>query len=110
MEIIETSHPQGLVLSLKGRLDGHASPLVGGSIDTALAGKPARLIFDLTELEYVSSAGLRVFLTAAKKCQTLGVTAVFVHLQPSILEVFELSGFLAVLNVRSTVAEALELV
>jgi stage II sporulation protein AA (anti-sigma F factor antagonist) len=46
-------------------------------------------------------------LTAAKKCQTSGGAAIFAGLPPSIHEVFELSGFLAVLQVQPTVAEAI---
>jgi anti-anti-sigma factor len=107
MDIIESSHPQATVLALNGRLDGHASPIVTERIDSVVARGPGRLIFDLSGLEYVSSAGLRVFLTAAKKCQTSGGAAIFASLPPSIHEVFELSGFLAVLQVQPTVAEAI---
>ncbi|MEX1114270.1 MAG: STAS domain-containing protein [Akkermansiaceae bacterium] len=107
MEITESSHPHATVLALHGRLDGHTSLVVTAHLDSILAKGPGQLIFDLSGLEYVSSAGLRVFLTAAKKCQTIGGVAIFAALPPAILDVFELSGFLAVLQVRSTVAEAL---
>jgi anti-sigma B factor antagonist len=107
MEILESSHPQATVLALNGRLDGHASPMVDTHVDTVLARGPGRLVFDLSGLDYVSSAGLRVFLTAAKKCRAGGGVAVFACLAPSIREVFALSGFLDVLQVEPTVAAAL---
>jgi anti-sigma B factor antagonist len=107
MEITESFHPHATVLALHGRLDGHTSPVVTAHLDSILTKRPGQLIFDLSGLEYVSSAGLRVFLTAAKKCQTIGEVAIFAGLLPAIEDVFELSGFLAVLQIRATVAEAL---
>lgn len=106
MEILESSHPPATVLALIGRLDGHSSPRATERIDAVLARGPARLVLDLRGLEYVSSAGLRVFLMAAKNAQAAGGSVVFAGLSPAIREVFALSGFLDVLSVQPTVAEA----
>lgn len=106
MEILESSHPPATVLALIGHLDGHSSPRATERIDAVLARGPARLVLDLRGLEYVSSAGLRVFLMAAKNAQAAGGSVVFAGLSPAIREVFALSGFLDVLSVQTTVAEA----
>lgn len=107
MEITETQHPTATVLALSGRLDGLASPALEQRIDASLAAGAKILVFDLSSLAYVSSAGLRVFLTAAKKFKTTGGRATFVALPAAIREVFELSGFLTVLDVRADIPSAL---
>lgn len=107
MEIQVTKHPAATVFALAGRLDGLASPDLEKQADAALAEGQRALVFDLSRLDYVSSAGLRVFLTAAKKFKTAGGRATFAALSPAVREVFELSGFLTVLDVRADVASAL---
>ena len=107
MEITETRHANATILALAGRLDGLASPGLEKQIETALAAGSKVLVLDLAKLDYVSSAGLRVFLSAAKKFKTAGGRATFAALPPKIREVFELSGFLSVLDIRADVASAL---
>ena len=107
MEITETKHASATVLALAGRLDGLASPALEKQVDAVFASGAKVLVLDLSNLAYVSSAGLRVFLTAAKKFKSAGGRATFATLPASIREVFELSGFLSVLDVRADVASAL---
>ena len=107
MEILETRHAHATVLALAGRLDGLASPGLEKQIDAAQAAGTKVLVLDLAKLDYVSSAGLRVFLSAAKKFKTAGGRVSFAALPPAIREVFELSGFLTVLDVRADVASSL---
>lgn len=107
MDITQTQHPTATVLALSGRLDGLASPALEQRVDAVFASGARVLVLDLSGLAYVSSAGLRVFLTAAKKFKTAGGRATFVALPAPIREVFELSGFLAVLDVRADLAASL---
>jgi anti-anti-sigma factor len=107
MEITETQHPSAIVLALTGRLDGLSSPALEQRVDAVLASGAKALVLDLSGLDYVSSAGLRVFLTAAKKFKTAGGRASFAALPAPVREVFELSGFLDVLDIRTDVASAL---
>lgn len=107
MDIIETKHDTATVLALAGRLDGLASPSLEQRADAVFTAGARALVLDLAKLDYVSSAGLRVFLTAAKKFKSAGGRATFVALSPAVREVFELSGFLTVLDVRADVASAL---
>jgi anti-anti-sigma factor len=106
MDIIETNVNGAAVLAIGGRLDGLASPGLDQKVAAILAGGARQLVFDCARLDYVSSAGLRVFLTAAKKFKAAGGRAAFAALSPAVREVFELSGFLAVLEVQPTVAAA----
>ncbi len=106
MEITESRQNSVTVLTLTGRLDGLASPALDKQIDALLATGATRVVFDCSQLLYVSSAGLRVFLTTAKKFQSAGGRATYAALSPAVHEVFELSGFLSVLDVKSDVSSA----
>lgn len=94
------------VLSLAGRLDGVTSHAVEQKIADVLADGTERLVFDCSQVEYASSAGLRVFLATAKKLKSLGGRCAFAALTPALREIFGVSGFLEVLEVHDTVAAA----
>ena len=80
------------VIALSGRLDGLSGPELEQRVDERLAAGAARMIVDCSELEYASSAGLRAFLTSAKKTETAGGRLVFCSLQANVADLFEISG------------------
>ena len=92
-----------------GRLDFDAAPGFQETVERVLggAGKPAAVIIDGTALEYVSSAGLRAFLLAAKAAQRSGIAFALCALQPAVREVFELSGFSQIIPIHADRASAL---
>lgn len=106
MDITESQSNSATVLALAGRLDGLASPGLEQKVDALVASGTRTVVFDCSRLVYVSSAGLRAFLTSAKKLKTAGGKAAFAALAPAVQEVFELSGFLNVLEVHPSVAAA----
>jgi len=65
-----------------------------------------KIILDLARLDYISSAGLRVVLLLAKKLKQAGGALALCDIPPNVREVFEISGFLAILNVYDTRAQA----
>jgi serine/threonine-protein kinase RsbW len=88
----------------EGRLDFSAAAHFQQHVEQALAGAgaaPAALIIDCTALEYVSSAGLRIFLLAARASQRAGIAFALSTLQPAVREVFELSGFSRMMPVHA---------
>jgi anti-anti-sigma factor len=86
-------------LSLTGRLDGLSSPDVEQQVMAMLASGVRTITFDLSGLDYVSSAGLRVFIIAAKKLKASGGAAQFTSLTPAVRDVFHISGLLTVFGV-----------
>jgi anti-anti-sigma factor len=106
MNITETKLNAATVLSLAGRLDGIASPGLEQKVELLFTTGVRQLVFDCAKLDYASSAGLRVFLTAAKRLKAGGGKVAFAALTPAVRELFELSGFVAVLSVYPTVAAA----
>lgn len=65
------------------------------------------VVFDLSKLEFVSSAGLRCFLMAAKQTKARNIRCLFAALQPSVMEIFQISRFDRVFEMFPTLREAL---
>jgi anti-anti-sigma factor len=65
-----------------------------------------RLLIELSQLEYISSAGLRVLLVVAKRIQQKGGKVVLCALVPNVKEVFEISGFSSIFKIFDTVEDA----
>jgi anti-anti-sigma factor len=106
MDITESIQNSATVLGLAGRLDGLTSGTLEQKVDALVAGGAKRIVFDCGQLLYVSSAGLRVFLSSAKKLKTAGGSAAFAALTPAVREVFELSGFTTMLEIHPNAAAA----
>ena len=87
-----------LTLSIIGRLDTSTAPELEKVITDDLNGV-TELTIDCKELEYVSSAGLRVILKAQKKMSVLGGMKV-VNVNEAIMEVFEITGFSDILTIE----------
>lgn len=91
MKINKNKEGSTLTVSLEGRLDTTTSPELFKELDTALEGVK-KLVFDLTSLEYISSSGLRVLLSAQKTMNTAGEMIVC-GVSQDILEIFDVTGF-----------------
>lgn len=94
------------VVRLTGRLDSSTAPPAESSFARVLDGDPPRLAIDLSGLEYISSAGLRVLLVVAKKVQQAKGKIVLFGLLPNVREVFAISGFDKILTIQADAAAA----
>lgn len=98
MEIIKNFEGEDLKVKLVGRLDTTTAP----SLETEISGDLAKaktLEFDFSELDYVSSAGLRVLLACQKQMNKQGAMSIK-NVKDEIYEVFNMTGFLDILNVQ----------
>ncbi len=102
---IEPPKPGVLIVKLAGSLDTATAPELEQRLTPVLAGALRELVFDLAELKFVSSAGLRVFAVARKKLLERNGQVSFVHLQPQIKEVFEIVASLRGMSVFQSEAE-----
>lgn len=87
-----------VVLEIVGRLDTITAPMLDKTIGDEVEDS-ANLILDLSKLEYVSSAGLRVLLTAQKKMQRSG-TMKLINVCDEVMAVFEMTGFADILVIE----------
>lgn len=89
---------------VQGRLDFGAAAEFQRKLEQALTAAkaaPAALIVDCAALDYVSSAGLRVFLLSARAAQRAGIAFALCALQPAVREVFDVSGFSRIMTVHA---------
>ena len=86
------------IIKLVGRLDTTTAPALDKTINEDIAGTK-NLVLDVKELEYISSAGLRVFLGAQKKMQKIGSMKV-TNVREEVMEVFEMTGFADILTIE----------
>jgi len=107
MDIAELKKGSVVVLALKGRLDAATS----GKLEEALLGLIERgerkLALSFHQVDYISSAGLRVLLVAAKRLKPLNGKVVLYSLNPQVREVFEIAGFTTIFPISATEEEAL---
>jgi anti-anti-sigma factor len=87
--------------SLVGRLDGVTSATHETALREVLLTGASQLEIDLASLDYISSAGLRVLLMAAKSLKAKGGTVALIAPKPAVLEVLHLSGFDKLFAIRS---------
>jgi anti-anti-sigma factor len=84
-----------------GRLDGSNAAAAEKELLGLLADAGPNLSVDLSKLDYVSSAGLRVFLAAAKAAKGKGGKVTLLSPKPAVLEVLQISGFDRILEIKS---------
>lgn len=92
-------------LKLIGRIDGISSPMLDKSIkDLAISGE-RQLIADLQDVNYISSAGLRVFLTAQQVMTKAGGELMLYNLNEQILSIFKTAGFTRIFKIINDISE-----
>jgi anti-sigma B factor antagonist len=98
MTINKTSNGSELTIALEGRLDTTTAPQLEAELKSSLGGVTA-LTFDFAKLDYISSAGLCVLLSAQKvmnKQRNMRIT----NVNETIMEVFDVTGFVDILNIE----------
>ncbi|MDD6213689.1 MAG: STAS domain-containing protein [Firmicutes bacterium] len=98
MIIEKTTENEKVTLTVSGRLDTTTAPELEAALDEVLE-NTKELIFNLENLEYISSAGLRVILKAQKSMNTKG-SMELTGVNDSIIEVFDITGFLDILTIE----------
>ena len=97
MEIAKKKNADNLEIALTGRLDTITAPQLEKELAASLTGVK-ELVMDFAKLEYISSAGLRVLLTAQKQMNAQGTMKVC-NVNAGVMEVFEITGFVDVLTI-----------
>jgi anti-sigma B factor antagonist len=94
MELSETKHDCIVILTLKGRLDANTAKLLEASLLDLINNRNEHLlVVDFQHVNYISSAGLRVLLMAAKILKSQNGKMVLTALKEHLKEIFEITGF-----------------
>ena len=96
---IQVNKNDNIVIEIKGRLDTTTSPLLERKIKETVIDRDL-VIIDFKELEYISSAGLRVLLSIKKMLEASGKKLEIHNVNEVINEVFTVTGFVNVLNIK----------
>lgn len=100
MDVKESVLNGQLVLGVEGRLDANSSGAFQERLLSEVEKRPnSRIVIDLTGLNYLSSAGLRVLLVAAKSSKKIGSEVRLAGMRPHVEEVFTISGFDALFQI-----------
>lgn len=91
LKIVKSANGSELVIGLEGRLDTSTAPQLEEDLKRSLGGV-TKLVFDFEELQYISSAGLRVLLSAQKTMNRQGTMAVR-NVPEGVQEIFDVTGF-----------------
>ncbi|MBO7669279.1 MAG: STAS domain-containing protein [Oscillospiraceae bacterium] len=98
LNINKNLNGETLTVSLEGRLDTTTAPQLEESLKESMDGIK-ELILDFSKLEYISSAGLRVLLSAQKNMAKQG-SMKLIHVSDVIMEIFEVTGFVDILTIE----------
>ena len=98
-----------LVATAAGRIDFAGAQVLEGALAPALApdGPVRGIVIDLAGVDYISSVGLRVLMVAAKAMRARKAVIAVASLQPVVAEIFEISRFHHVVDVRGSVRDAI---
>lgn len=107
MEIRTAKEGTATIVTVAGKLDAVTAPEYEKAISALIQSGDIRLIMDFAELGYISSAGLRVILAAAKQIKARDGRLAFANLSGNVREVFDISGFGGIFALHGSVSDAL---
>ncbi len=108
MEFSVNRQAQAVILALTGRLDAVTAPQFEQNIEEYITSPENSLVFDLTELDYISSAGLRVILKIAKAFNQVPWKFSVCEIQDHVREILEMSGFEHFITLHNSVSDCIE--
>ncbi len=106
MEIKVENRGEGILVEISGRLDAVTATELDATFGEILEGGGQNVIVSMEDLEYISSAGLRVILLFAKKLHAGQRQVGFAALSGNVKEIFDISGFYSLFKIYDTVDEA----
>jgi anti-sigma B factor antagonist len=108
MDISQSQKDDVTVVALTGRFDAQSAGDAEDTLKAALEGGAKKILVDMDQVEYISSAGLRVLLSTAKKLAGVSGKLVLCGLKPYVREVFEVAGFTTIFMILPDVDEGVK--
>lgn len=107
MEINTTQYKRCELVKVSGRVDSFTAPKLGDALNDITQNGKFNLVLDMSDVEYVSSAGLRVMIDVQKICKQLNKgEVVLVKVPKRIFETLELAGFVPLFRFFDNITEA----
>jgi len=108
MELNHVQEGEITIITIKGRLDAATAPVADNAIKKIMDRDCPRILFNLNDLEYLSSGGLRVILGAAKAIKRKEGKFVLCSLNQFVKEIFVVSGFESLIPIEETVESGIK--
>jgi anti-anti-sigma factor len=109
MEIQEEKQGDIMIVRIDDHLDTSTAPVFEQRLLALIDRGERKLLIDCGGVQYVNSAGLKVFLLAAKRLEPLGGQLVICSLTQSVLMIFEMIGFTRIMKIAPSTEEALRI-
>ena len=100
MELTETNTDKCLIIRIKGRLDTINSDIFEKRLIELMDQQVNRILVNCSQMDYISSSGLRIMLMALKRIAMSSGKLVICGLQQNVREIFEISGFSAIFEIH----------
>lgn len=107
MQCIEDRHESVVVVGLQGRMDSSTARIVEEKMISLIDQGESHLVVDCAQLDYISSAGLRVFLMAAKRLTQARGKLVLATMNDDVKQVFDMTGFSSIFQICGSKEEAI---
>jgi anti-anti-sigma factor len=108
MKIVRQEKDGVICLQIEGRLDAESAQEAETTVRDVLKQGSRRMLFDLSQMEYISSAGLRVILMAVKELRNKQGKVVLCGLTPYVKEIFDVSNFSSIIPITDSVEAGLQ--
>ena len=106
---IKKEHHNGIsILRVSGRLDAITAPKLEEALDEYIAQEAPRVLIDFGQVDYLSSAGMRLLLATTKKLDSKGGKLALCMLHDDVMEIIRMAGFEKILHIRPSEHEAIE--
>ena len=101
MEVIVNKQGDRTIVTLAGRLDTPSSQEVMNKLEPVIADAGGCIILDCSDLEYISSSGLRIFLSVRKAAAAQGGSVIVKGMKDAIRNIFMMTGFLNLFQIEA---------
>jgi anti-anti-sigma factor len=108
LELVTAEERGVTVVAVAGQIDSKTAPELEKALLKVVAERKRELVLDLARLDYVASAGLRVFVMVGKRLQAEGGRLALCSVNPSVMKVLEVSGFVPLFALRASRPEAID--
>ncbi len=96
------------IIHLPARIDSSTAEKITSEAMAAFEGNPGGILFDLKEVKFVSSAGMRMFMTSYKKAKAEGIKIAMIHVHPTVYKIFKVAALDSEFNICDSEAQALK--
>lgn len=105
LNVVEEAKDTHTILRLEGRLDASSAPILEGKLGEHIK-ENGKLLVDFSKVDYLSSAGMRLLLSATKKMKAVTGKLIFFSINDEVMEIIRMAGFERILSISSNEMEA----